>query len=457
MKKIVLQISFILIYFGINAQIPPPCSNGTQAVCKCSTAPLLCTIDQLDGYVFTMTNYQHPGDGPNPLCAGQGGVPNNPSWFAFKAWCTDLSLDCSVSSCTGQGGSNGIQIAIYSGCNPYVPIACNVAPGNCNLNTKTLNLTGLTIGATYYFMVDGCAGSYCTVTIDINGVCGEEKIEDWKGPIAGETEICASKTETYTIEKVDGATSYIWYLDGVIVKDGVSNTFTKNWTTPGTYTLCVDAYNDPCIPVTNDPLQTCITIVVNKADAGTITANPTPACPDAPVTYGVTGFLAGPNNTEMVFVTNSAGVIQEIFPTTNGTWTSSVCGTFTFYSYNYVNTGGSFVPSVGDNVSSIDCNANCCDLKSKQVVFQDSQKPVLQNKPANQTLACYDLLTPMLDLSYTDNCIPSGTVMGVETGTADLCMGGTITRTWTIEDKCGNVDTHTQTITITATPSSNMD
>ena len=452
MKKIVLQISFILIYFGINAQIPPPCSNGTQAVCKCSTAPLLCTIDQLDGYVFTMTNYQHPGDGPNPLCAGQGGVPNNPSWFAFKAWCTDLSLDCSVSSCTGQGGSNGIQIAIYSGCNPYVPIACNVAPGNCNLNTKTLNLTGLTIGATYYFMVDGCAGSYCTVTIDINGVCGEEKIEDWKGPIAGETEICASKTETYTIEKVDGATSYIWYLDGVIVKDGVSNTFTKNWTTPGTYTLCVDAYNDPCIPVTNDPLQTCITIVVNKADAGTITANPTPACPDAPVTYGVTGFLAGPNNTEMVFVTNSAGVIQEIFPTTNGTWTSSVCGTFTFYSYNYVNTGGSFVPSVGDNVSSIDCNANCCDLKSKQVVFQDSQKPVLQNKPANQTLACYDLLTPMLDLSYTDNCIPSGTVMGVETGTADLCMGGTITRTWTIEDKCGNVDTHTQTITITATP-----
>jgi hypothetical protein len=295
-------------------------------------------------------------------------------------------------------------------------------------------------------------GAACTVTIDIVGTCGSESIEDWKGPITGALEVCAPKTETYTIQTVNGATHYIWYLDGAVVKNSTSNTFTQAWTTPGTYTLCVDAYNDPCIPVTNFPPQTCITIVVNKPDAGTITASPTPLCPDALVNYNVTGFQTGASNTEMVFVTNNAGVIQEIFPTTSGTWTSPVCGTFKFYSYNYINTGNSFVPVVGDNVSSINCTANCCDLKSVTVVFQDSQKPVLQNKPASTTLACFDLLQPMADLNYTDNCIPNGAVAGVQTGNADLCAGGVITRTWTIEDKCGNKDSHTQTITITALP-----
>ncbi len=451
MKKIYICLILLLFASEAFSQTYPPCTNGSQLVCKCNTAPLLCTIDELDGYVLTMNNYQHPGDAPTPLCPGSNTVPNNPTWFAFKAWCTDLTLNCTLTNCTGKGGSNGVQIAIYNQCGSNDAVACNV--NDCgNTNDKTLSMSGLQIGKTYYFMIDGCAGSYCTVTIDIIGTCGSETIEDWKGPIMGETEICAPKTETYTVDKLDGATHYIWYLDGAVVKNSTSNSFTKNWTTAGTYTLCVDAYNDPCIPVTNPPAQNCITIVVNSANAGTITAAPTPLCPDAPVTYNVTGYETNPNNTEVVFVTNAAGEILEIFPGVTGTWTSSECGTFTFYSYNYVTGSNAYVPVVGGNVSSIDCTANCCDLKSKSVTFQDTQKPVLQNKPPNQTLSCYDLLQPMQALNYTDNCIPNGSVPGEETGSADLCSGGTITRTWTIEDNCGNKDSHTQTITINAVP-----
>lgn len=61
-------------------------------------------------------------------------------------------------------------------------------------------------------MVDGCGGAACTVTIDVVGTCGSEVIEDWKGPITGALEICATKTETYTIQPVNGATRYLGTL-----------------------------------------------------------------------------------------------------------------------------------------------------------------------------------------------------------------------------------------------------
>ncbi len=450
MKFKLLSIIFISIIklSSINAQ----CTNGTQDICKCSTAPVLCTIDELDGYVLPMSNYQHPWDGPNPLCAGQGGVPNNPSWFAFKAWCTDLTLICSVSNCTGQGGSNGIQIAIYSSCSPYTPVACNVSPANCNLNDKTITMTGLVIGATYYFLVDGCAGSYCTVTIDVVGTCGNPVIQDWKGPISGPKEICAPKTNVYTIQKVDGATHYVWYLNGVVIKNSTANNVSVAWAAPGVYTLCVDAYNNPCIPESDPPPPTCIDITVDVANAGTLTVTPQNLCPGKIVDYNVVGFTPAPNNAEYILIANSSGVVIEVLTNTSGTWTYDKCGTFTFYSYNYVISGNSTIPTVGMNISSINCVVNCCDLKSKVVTFADSQKPVISGKPANQTLTCYDLLQPMADLSYTDNCIGPGTIPGVETGSANMCNGGTITRTWMVKDSCNNTDSHVQTITIQGSP-----
>ena len=53
-----------------------------------------------------------------------------------------------------------------------------------------------------------------------------------------------------------------------------------------------------------------------------------------------------------------------------------------------------------------------------------------------------------LDQEVTDNCSATVTVPGVESGSADLCNGGEITREWTHQDDCGNEVRHTQTITI---------
>ena len=115
------------------------CTNGNQPECTCATAPVLCSVDELDNYVFSMSSYQHPWDGPTPLCNGaSNSVPNNPTWFAFTAWCTDLTLNASFSNCTAVGGSIGVQIAIFGDCNFQEQVACNVAPNDCNTNDKVL-------------------------------------------------------------------------------------------------------------------------------------------------------------------------------------------------------------------------------------------------------------------------------------------------------------------------------
>ena len=104
-----------------------------------------------------MSSYQHPWDGPTPLCPGANNtVPNNPTWFAFTAWCTDLTLEVILSNCVQNGGAIGVQIAIYEDCTFNNAVACNVAANDCNTNNKTLTMTGLNIGDVYYFLVDGC-------------------------------------------------------------------------------------------------------------------------------------------------------------------------------------------------------------------------------------------------------------------------------------------------------------
>jgi len=300
MKK-QLTLFFFHLFIGI-------CTLSAQHISQeqsldCAGASIICNIDELDGYVLQMSNSQLPGNGPNPLCAGQGGVPNNPSWIAFKAWCTDLTLICSVSNCTGQGGSNGIQTAIYSSCNPYTPVACNVSPANCNLNDKTITMTGLVIGATYYFLVDGCAGSYCTVTIDVVGTCGNPVIQDWKGPIVGPKETCSKTTNTYSIEKVTGAINYIWYLNGVAIKNSAENDVSLGWTKSGVYTLCVDAYNNPCILESDSPSPTCIDITVN--DNSNITNIPAKnICSKDSITYNGVSYGVGNHKVKL---SNAAG------------------------------------------------------------------------------------------------------------------------------------------------------
>ncbi|MBD3638088.1 MAG: hypothetical protein HUJ25_12110, partial [Crocinitomicaceae bacterium] len=96
-----------------------------------------------------------------------------------------------------------------------------------------------------------------------------------------------------------------------------------------------------------------------------------------------------------------------------------------------------------------DCG-NFVDV-TQTITVNDTQAPVFSAPPANITVQCIGDVPAMTNLSWTDNCDGSGSVAGVDGALTGGTCGGTITRTWTYTDACGNMATETQTITINDT------
>lgn len=440
-----------MLYIGIAVQLNAQCTDGSQPECQCSTAPVLCTIDSLDGYMFSMDAFLHPQDGPSPLCPGPGCgcVPHNPTWFAFTAWCTSLDLNVQFSNCVEVNGNIGVQVAIYENCTSFTPIDCNVSSADCgNTNDKMLNLTGLNIGRTYYFLIDGCAGSYCDVTIDVLGSCGLPTIDPWTNPISGNDRVCAGDTETYTVDDLGGANTFHWYVDGVEVGTSSDPFFDINWPNEGTFELCVDASNDPCIPVTESPVSICMTIDVYDPEAGMITAVPNPLCPGETTDISVSGFNTNPDLSQYLIIVDPNNIVFDVINGATTSFSYDQCGTFTVYSYNFITADNPSLPVIGQTYQPIDCTTDCCEIESLDVIFEDTEAPTFINPPADETLECIGAIPSANDLEVQDNCLPNAFITPTDAGSPDLCSGGTLTRTWEFTDSCGNVGTHIQTFTV---------
>ncbi len=472
-------IFFIFFFVFFNSRItaqtspPEPCTFGSQNTCHCETSPILCT-NVLDNYEYDMTNYRHELDGPdNPMCmpGGTNTTAHNPTWFRFIALCEDLQMTVTTTNCNygGQSGcdSRGVQLAVFPECdwqNPWDAVACNVnqcrnsAPWSQTIN---LSMTGLTVGKLYSLVVDGCCNSACHVHINITTPPCFPDIQDWQREIQGPKDVCVGDNATYCVENVTGGLNYIWTLDGVLVDAGPADdsgiTCMTNrlvFSQKGTYTLCVDTEN-VCVPITDNPPPNCITITVHDAEAGTITANPTPTCPGNNVNINVTGNASDAGLSQYIVIVDASGTVVQVTPGTTGSFTWSECAAFTAYSYNYV-TVQQPVPQVGDNLATVTdgCSQDykCCDFDSVDIVFEDNEEPVFLNVPVDITVDCYESIPVMTDLSFTDNCMSGGTVAGVQTEAYTDCSGGAINRIWTVVDSCGNKAISTQTITIDPIP-----
>ena len=225
-----------------------PCDTGSENSCMCETAEVLTCDGDLDGYQGSMSTYQHPDDGPDPMCAGSQGnntASHNPTWFAFVAESTDLTLEVAYTDCIATNVCDttffdptfGIQAAVYSDCSidPASAIACDANPVDCEEEgVRVLEMTELIIGSTYYVIVDGCCGSACEVEITVIGDCINLDV-----PVAQfSTDTpngCAEFTLEFIDESTNNPTEWSWTFEGGNPATSTEQNPTVVYTAAGTF------------------------------------------------------------------------------------------------------------------------------------------------------------------------------------------------------------------------------
>jgi gliding motility-associated-like protein len=94
---------------------------------------------------------------------------------------------------------------------------------------------------------------------------------------------------------------------------------------------------------------------------------------------------------------------------------------------------------------------------SQTITVIDTQVPLFAPTPADITINCSSGLLAGNVLTWTDNCDGTGAVLPTDGPLVGGTCGGTITRTWTYTDACGNNATVVQTITVNDTQAPVLD
>ncbi|MFA7272233.1 MAG: T9SS type A sorting domain-containing protein [Crocinitomicaceae bacterium] len=149
--------------FDLCVHTPNCSSNTTNDFCE-GAATLTQNASANFGSNTNLYTNDNPGDVEVPFSCGT--IQNN-SWYSFTA--TSANHNFNFSAAFGQGCSNGIQARVFSfdfvnGCCTN-PISKSNCVSNANTNAFIINATGLTIGETYYLMIDGWNNDQCSFSI----------------------------------------------------------------------------------------------------------------------------------------------------------------------------------------------------------------------------------------------------------------------------------------------------
>jgi gliding motility-associated-like protein len=172
------------------------CGGNLIAGDACCDALLL--GENLDGYCGNTGGYTDIPDEIPGFCAF---IDNN-AWLAFVASETTVDISIVSSNCTF---GNGIQVAILetSDCTNFNVVSNCWNPGAPA--SGNLIATGLTVGETYYILVDGWASDICDYTLGI--VSGVETVS----VTVDDDEICQGQsTQLHANVIGSGAYTYSW-------------------------------------------------------------------------------------------------------------------------------------------------------------------------------------------------------------------------------------------------------
>lgn len=238
-KKTLFLLFFLMLIHGnqLFAQ-PEPCLDSIPDMTPlCADACIICDIDGFTG----RHESNIAGEAPDDFCTF---VVHNAQWIAFIAGSEELTVEIEVSNCDIGGG---LEIAIYESldCETFTIVSnCFGAQSAVSQGSSGLVVanTALTIGQYYYIVMDGQMGDNCDWTLNV--INGDTQVAPLttSGFIEGELEVCPGITTTYETQAEEGATIFDWELNGQSIQGDGATTFI-DWTTDGTYQLCVTARN----------------------------------------------------------------------------------------------------------------------------------------------------------------------------------------------------------------------
>jgi hypothetical protein len=256
----------LMIQYTINLCIMSGTVLSLKAQCfpelseTCEDAPILCSLNQLNGY--TCNNYSNIASPCAPLCS-QGGVGHNTSWWAFQTSGGNITFSIKVGPCISN---QGLQYGIWGNCNCSDEVLCRsiacIPPNSVSVSQVTL-----VHAKTYYFWIDGCSGDICDFTINTSGEGPPlpntlSPINNIPGQIIDT--LCAGNSQYKFFVNTVALCSpiYFWELDGHLLNSN-KNEVLLDFPDPGEFKLCVTAYSSINQGQTNTQ---CITIKVYSAD-----------------------------------------------------------------------------------------------------------------------------------------------------------------------------------------------
>jgi gliding motility-associated-like protein len=247
--------TFDICAYTISPNVPSgvaACGSNLIAGNACCDAVLL--GDELDGYCGNTGGYTDIPDEIPGFCAF---VDNN-AWLSFIASETTVDISIVSSNCTF---GNGIQVAILetSDCTNFNVVSNCWNPGAPASGNLIAN--GLTIGETYYILVDGWASDACDYTLGI--VSGIETVS----VSVDDDEICQGESTQ---------------LHADVIGAGV---YTYNWSPAA-------SLNDPSSanPIATPSVSTDYTVTITGVvdDVHTVSVTVYPSAPLQPTVIGST-------------------------------------------------------------------------------------------------------------------------------------------------------------------------
>ncbi len=316
--------------FSICASSPepaPPCGASPAAGNTCATATPICN---LNGYCGN-TSASYTANSWSQSCGFLGlddcgltgefcGSIENNSFLSFVASATTISFDVWVNSSTL---GYGIQIFIFSSSGACSGTVTQYGPcynpGVVQPGPVNITAGGLTVGNTYYIMIDGNAGDVCSYTIGANsGISIPVQIN----PSAAT--LCPG--ETINLSASGGNGTYTWNATPQL-NTTIGANVTATPPGPGTYTYTVNsATGNPLCPSSTSATAT---ITVDNCGCTVNATNSGDVCPGGSVNLFASD-VAGATyswTSSFGFSSTSQNPTAVLMPTTPGTYDITVTAT----------------------------------------------------------------------------------------------------------------------------------